>query len=106
LLPTSAVLWRVATASAPGGLAVENLQGHLEALSALAADLDARVATAGLDGLAGALEVYRRVHAVLDPIDLAQIERTLADLAALVDGLEGLAKQLEALRRLKGLLAS
>ncbi len=84
---------------------MEKLKGHLEALSALAADLDARVVTSGLDGMAGALEVYRRVRAVLDAIDLAGIERALADLAALVEGLQGLAQRLETLRRLKGLLA-
>jgi len=104
LLPIPLVLWRAVAVPAPEGLAVEHLKGQLEALAVLAADLDGRLASAGVAGVGGALDVYRRVREVLDGVEIAQVERTLADVAALARRLEEVAQRLEMLRRLKSLL--
>lgn len=77
---------------------------RLDAVLRFADELHARLAGAGVDGIAGALGLDRRLRAVFDGIGSADIERLIADAAALGRAFEEMAHALESLRRLKALL--
>jgi hypothetical protein len=80
---------------------VHVLLPQVAALARFAADVDGRLATIGLDGLSGALELHGKLRAVLDPVSSAQLEELRAGVAALERMLTETEKQVAALRRLK-----
>jgi hypothetical protein len=77
---------------------------RLEAVLQFADELHARLAGAGVDGIAGALRLDRQLRAVFDGIGSAEIEGLIAEAAALGRAFEDMAQTLESLRRLKTLL--
>jgi hypothetical protein len=89
-----------ATSSDGLGLVVPRLEAVLQ----FADELRARLTDAGVDGIAGALGLDRQLRAVFDGIGRGDIERLIADAAALGRAFEEMAQALESLRRLKALL--
>jgi hypothetical protein len=83
----------------PGPLAPE-----IAALAQFAVELNGRLVGAGLDGLAGAVELHRRLVEALDGVARTDVEGMLAHLAALERELATMAEHLRALRALKTLL--
>jgi hypothetical protein len=77
---------------------------RLEAVLQFADELRARLAGVGVDGIAGALGLDRQLRAVFAGIGSADIERLIAEAAALGRAFEEMAQALESLRRLKALL--
>jgi hypothetical protein len=91
-------------ATAGDGEGVEHVLPHMEAVLRFTQDLNARLAGIGIDGIGGALELYRRLKDVLDGIPDGDVERVLADVHALENSLARLAAGLEEIRRLKTLV--
>ena len=103
LLPSLAVwlaLEQESTSTDGLGLVVPRLEAVLQ----FADELRARLAGAGVDGIAGALGLDRQLRAVFAGIGSADIERLIAEAAALGRAFEEMAQALESLRRLKALL--
>lgn len=67
------------------------------------AELDRRLGGVGVDGLRGALDLQRRLDALLDGLSDDDLARMEAQVVRLRAWLEEAAAQLEALRRLKAL---
>ena len=75
----------------------------VDALRQLSAELDARVAAAGIGGMDTVLDVQRRMHGVLDGVSGADIDQAWATVRALERELCDLRSGLNALLRLKAL---
>jgi hypothetical protein len=90
-------LW-LAAARAPAD--VESASRSLDVVGAVVARLDGRFAP-GIDSAAGVLAAHRRLCAVLETIDPAQLERTRHDLARLQQELRQRAEMLTRLLELK-----
>jgi len=98
------VWWLTLTTQAESGDGVAQLLPEIEALTEFAIDLNRRLASAGVDGVDGARDIYRRVEQVLDGISLADLERVRDGIALLERALNELLARLAAIRRLKELL--
>jgi hypothetical protein len=85
---------------------VASVLPQLEAVLRFARELHGRLAEAGIDGVPGALEHYRRLRVVLDSVSDAEITRVLQEVAALSRAITHLGKDIEELRRLKHLVTT
>jgi hypothetical protein len=74
---------------------------ELEAIAQFTAELHARLASVGVDGLAGTVALYRRLRATLDGIPPADLERVREHVVALECWLHDVARCLGELDRLK-----
>ncbi len=86
--------------------ATDGLTQEMVAVAEFSRDLDGRLATAGVRGSGGALDLYRRVEHLLDGVPLADLEQALGGVQALVERLGGLERTVAAIRELKGRLDS
>jgi hypothetical protein len=100
------VWWLTLTTQAETGDGVGQILPEIEALTEFATDLNRRLAAAGVDGVDGAREVYRRVEQVLHGISLADLERMREGIGVLERAMNELAGRLAAIRRLKELLGA
>jgi hypothetical protein len=86
------------------GTGLEQVLPQLQALSAFADELDARIGADGVQGVHGALDLHRRLAQLLDGVsdtDLARIVAAIDDVAA---ALAVVRRDVERLRRLKAAL--
>ena len=79
----------------------DELGREIAAISRFADDLRARLSSAGVDGLGGALAARARIGAVLDAVSATELAEMGTRVAALVTGLTEIAERLERLRRVK-----
>ena len=79
----------------------DELGREIAAIARFADDLRARLSSAGVDGLAGALATHARLDAVLDGLSANELAEMATTIAALVTGLTQIAERLEQLRRVK-----
>ena len=79
----------------------DELGREIAAIARFADDLRARMSSAGVDGLAGALATHARLDAVLDGLSANELAEMATTIAALVTGLTQIAERLEQLRRVK-----
>ena len=86
------------------GEGLESVLPHLEAVLQFTQELNRRLAGVGIDGIGGALELYRRLKSTLDAIPDAEIARALQEIDALGRALAQTAAGLDELRRLKTLV--
>ncbi len=98
--------WLTVTGEADGADGTARLRSELEALLGFAADLDRRLATAGMDGLSGTIALHRRVTSVLDEISTGDLDRIRGEVREAVARLTDVTRRLDDLRRLKELLDS
>ena len=85
-------------------VALADVVARAEALTTVAAELDSRLANAGVGGLEGACAIYERLRDVFDGVSLADVERMARQVAELQGELEAFARRLEAVRELKTML--
>jgi hypothetical protein len=95
------VFWREIGAEK---VALADLVEQAEALTTVAAELDRRLACAGVGGLDGACAIYERLRDVFDRVSIADVERMARQVAGLQGELAALARRLEAVRELKTML--
>jgi hypothetical protein len=103
LAAPSTVFWRDEPILEAGGM--ERLARELAALATFASEIDGKLAGAGVDGLDGAADLHRRLHAVLDGISCEELGRMAARVQQLVRELEDVERRMTALRELKTVLA-
>ena len=101
LLPIALVFWLEVGAER---VSMGDIVAQVEALSELAGDLDARLASAGVGGLAGAVAIYERLRDVLAGVSIADLERMARQVAELDRELREVDRRLAAVRELKMLL--
>ena len=80
---------------------IEHVLPDLEAIGRFADELRSRLAYEGLDGIDGAVRLYRQLRGTLDPISQAELEQMRAEVQALVGWLEDVVRCLIEIRRLK-----
>ena len=85
-------------------VALADVVAQAEALTTVAAELDRRLAGAGVGGLEGAVAIYERLRDVFDGVSIADVERMARQVAELQGELAALARRLEAVRELKTML--
>ena len=85
-------------------VALADVVEQAEALTTVAAELDRRLARAGVGGLEGACAIYERLRDVFDGVSIADVERMARQVAGLQGELAALARRLEAVRELKTIL--
>ena len=85
-------------------VALADVAEQAEALTTVAAELDRRLAHAGVGGLEGAVAIYERLREVFDGVSIADVERMVRQVAELQGELAALASRLEAVRELKVML--
>jgi hypothetical protein len=83
---------------------MEHLLPQLDALMAFTAELDGRLQSTGVAGIAGALALHARVKSALVGISAADLDTRIAAVEALQQELTNLTKTLEKVRRLKHLV--
>ena len=102
LLGSTGVWWLIlgeqTTTVADG---TDELTHEMEAVADFSQELDGRLATAGVQGRAGALDLYRRVEHLLDGVPLADLEQALAGVRSLVERLGAVERTVAAIRELK-----
>ena len=96
-------MW-LALANTVGG-GGEELLRELEAISRFAEELRARLSTAGVDGLEGALAAHGRIRSALDAVSSVELAEMRARIATLASALAEVVARLERLRRLKEAVA-
>jgi uncharacterized protein involved in exopolysaccharide biosynthesis len=101
LLPIAFVFWLEVGAER---VSMGDIVAQVAALSQLAGDLDARLASGGVGGLAGAVAIYERLRDVLAGVSIADLERMARQVAALERELAEVNRRLAAVRELKTLL--
>jgi len=79
----------------------DELGREIAALARFTDELRARMSSAGVDGLAGALATHARLDAVLDTVSASELAEITTMVAALVAALTEIADRLERLRRVK-----
>ena len=99
-------MWLALDHAPADGEGLEGVLAQLEAIRLFTEELGRRFTAVGIDGIAGALELYRRLKATLDAVPLAEIERRMGEAQALGRTLGELAQSLERIRRLKTLLGA
>lgn len=77
--------------------------GEIAALLEWKSELDRRLGDVGVDGLRGALDLQRRLDALLGDLSDEDLARMEAQVTRLRAWLEDAAAQLDAIRRLKAL---
>jgi hypothetical protein len=95
------VFWREIGAEK---VALADVVDQAEALTTVAAELDRRLARAGVGGLEGAVAIYERLRDVFDGVSIADVERMARQVAELQGELATLARRIEAVRELKLML--
>ena len=80
---------------------IEQVLPELESVGRFADELRRRLALEGLDGVDGAVRLYRQLRDTLDPISGADIDQMRAEIQALVGWLEEVVRTLAEIRRLK-----
>lgn len=89
----------------PGdGGGVERVLPRMEAVLRFTQEVNARLAAIGVDGVGGALELYRRLRSALDGIPDSELDRMTADVQALSAALARLQAEIAEIRRLKTLV--
>lgn len=94
-------MWLALERTTPEADGADPVVPSLEAILQFAADVRRRLGDAGVGGIAGALELERRLRAVFDGIGVHDVERAMDEARALTRTLEEMARTLEALRWLK-----
>jgi len=79
----------------------DELGREIAALARFTDELSARMSSAGVDGLAGALATHARLDAVLDTVSASELAEITTMIAVLVAALTEIAERLERLRRVK-----
>ena len=79
----------------------EQILPRLQALLEFTESLEQRLPVEGIDGIAGALGLYRRLKSTLDEVPERDIARMKADVDGVQRWLEDVARGLEELKRLK-----
>jgi len=79
----------------------DELGREIAALARFTDELRARMSSAGVDGLVGALATHARLDAVLDTVSASELAEITTLVAALVAALTEIADRLERLRRVK-----
>jgi hypothetical protein len=82
---------------------MEQVLPKLEAVLRFTKELETRLSTVGVDGVAGALGLYQCLRSTLDGIATAEIEAMLATIERLERALGDMAANLREIRRLKEL---
>ena len=85
---------------------IELVLPQLEAVLQFTQEVDRRLVDVGVDGIGGALELYRRLKDTLDAIPDAEVERMMGKVRSLGQALSRLAEGLEDIRRFKMLVGS
>ncbi len=98
LAPLRVVFWLDALGDATS---LQEVVAQVDALARVAEQVDARLAHAGVGGLAGAVALCERLRTVFDGVSAADLERMLGTVAALQADLEDVARGLAAIRDLK-----
>jgi hypothetical protein len=80
---------------------LEQVLPGLEAVQQFAADLERRLAVAGVEGVAGVLDLHRRLREVLGGIQPGELERMIAAAEALARSFTELSLVLDAVRRVR-----
>jgi hypothetical protein len=80
---------------------VEQLLPRLQAIVEFIDGLQRQLAAEGVDGIGGALQLYRSLRAILDPIARPEVERMHAELIVLERRLSELADALVSLKGAK-----
>src|SRR5438093_9590153 len=79
----------------------DELGREIAAIARFADDLGARLSSAGVDGLGGALATRARIGAVLDAVSATQLAEMGTRIAELVTGLMAISERLERSRCVK-----
>jgi hypothetical protein len=79
----------------------EQVLPKLQALLEFTESLEQRLAVDGVDGIAGALGLYRRLKSTLDDVPDAEIARVKSEIDSVQRWLQDIARGLEELKRLK-----
>ena len=79
----------------------EQILPRLQALLEFADSLEQRLAVDGVEGIAGALALYRRLRTALDEVPDGDITRMQAEVEGVQRWLEDVARGLDEIRRLK-----
>jgi prefoldin subunit 5 len=88
----------------PKGEVVEHLRSQLDALSTFTGELERRLSDAGVQGVDGALDFYRRLRTALDGVPTTEIDRLQSDVDSLARELGEIRRRLNTLRQLKELI--
>lgn len=97
-------VWFSLAGAASDGARLEQILPRLEALAQFAGELDARLRAAGVDGVDGALDLDRRLRAVLDTFSRDEIGRVAEAAVVLRRGLDAVLEGLDRVARLKAQL--
>ena len=84
----------------------EEILPQLKAVLEFADGLEQRLSVDGIQGIAGALGLYRRLKELLDELPEADIVRQKAEVESVQRWLEDIASTLEDLQRLKSAMRS
>ena len=84
----------------------EDILPQLKAVLEFADGLEQRLSVDGIQGMAGALGLYRRLKELLDELPEADILRQKAEVESVQRWLEDIASTLEDLQRLKSAMRS
>ena len=84
----------------------EQVLPQLQALLEFTENLERRLSVDGVDGIAGALGLYRRLKSTLDAVPDGDIARKKAEVESVLRWLEDVARGLEELKRLKDAIRS
>ena len=79
----------------------EQILPQLQSLLEFTESLEHRLSVEGVDGIAGALGLYRRLKSTLDAVTDREIARMKEDVDGVQAWLEDIARGLEELKRLK-----
>ena len=85
-------------------IALADVVEQAEALTTVAAEIDRRLAHAGVGGVEGAVAIYERLRVVFDGVSSADVERMARQVADLQGELTALARRIESVRELKIML--
>lgn len=85
---------------------VERMRRQTEDIVRYYGEIDRRVANAGMEGIAGLLEVSQQVEAAIAAVGSEELDWVVRELRGLVERLVRMDSQLQQLRALKMVLAS
>jgi hypothetical protein len=94
-------VWLALDRSLARGEALEEVLPQLEGVLRYTSELRERLTADGVDGITGAIGLYRCLKATLDAVPRAEIERMLAMITDLEHALGEMARSLAEIRRLK-----